>query len=515
MAFIFPNSDFDRPDVLLDTLGSFWAEVYGDRDFVRSLVTALGAVDAHSRADFADLVRCLSRFNVPVYATEEWLPLRLRESERNQTEANLPRYDSSHEYSDSTLLRYGEPVDTTLHCWGLPEAVVDVRLIFNRITEPSLTFVHGLDFDLDNDFGVVRFRSNPFDHPLVAITDVTNGSAVVDREAVLWLYRSQRDRQYLHEQYGYVVGLPNVSSEAFKTLLNGVYDGLVQGTSRRAVETVLSALTGVPLATADGIVEAIFDDGRFLWVTTATDVHAYHRDAVPIVAAGDSVYAGQPLTDALQIFEFNRGEVPDALRALAVDTNFLSYGYFGGLIFENKTVPWIVETDEAGRAKVSFEIGGFPGDVDRFWDDVHNTAVAAGTSLARLIDTRANPYATAEPTALTLPDTVNPLEFLAANIFRHHLTVVVLKPGTFGDAAIGLHQADVLRKLLLPHTAMIMSVEVSSAESVVMDGAGDAADPGYTETQSSFIGLTIAETMTPDGGVEETATIRSSPGYLG
>jgi hypothetical protein len=59
----------------------------------------------------------------------------------------------------------------------------------------------------------------------------------------------------------------------------------------------------------------------------------------------------------------------------------LGYGFFGGLVFENKDVPVTVEEDVDGYTKVSWSLGGFSLDVEKFWEDVHASGVSKNQNL--------------------------------------------------------------------------------------------------------------------------------------
>lgn len=506
MAFQFPANDFDDAQKLLAVLGDFWSRFYADKTLVTSLVAAVGRLEAQAHADATDLLNCLSRFTVPLLHTDEWYPLRLKESERNQTTTDLAHYGDSETYNQSTDLLYGVPRTVNFHCWASPADLQDVALICNRIAAPSRTYVRGLDFDVDTTNKIIRFRENPFADDLVA-----KEISADEREAILWLYRAQFDWRTMARQYGYAVGLDAaslVSSAAYKRFVNAVYDALVEGSTRRATEETLAALCGAPLASAAGTVTAIFTDARSLWICDETRAYEFHAGATPLVAVGDEIRAGQALTDTLQLFDCNRGQVPAGLRALVLGPGFLANGYFGELVFENKEVDWVIAQDASGRTRLSFEIGGFPGDVSQFWDDVHANGIAAGATLAQLLDQRTD--ADSEPTALALPATVNPLEFLVSNVLRNNTAIAILKPATFGRDALGLAHADILRKIVPPQTALIIAVELEiTGDTVTMD------ESMYTETLQSFLGQTTAETLDPAALVTESVRAIVSPGFVG
>lgn len=505
----FPASDLDRPDTLLALVGSFWDEIYQGQDLVRSLLAARAQLAAQEHLDFLELIAALNRFTVPVFHRANWTFLPLRESARNQTTVNLPRYDGTATYAAATPLRYGEPTAlTTYHCWTLPEGLVAVPVLLNRLTAASLTWTAGVDF-LVRD-GVLMLREDPFTLDNVAIRELFVDNVAVDREAGLWVYRGQFDRGTVHQQFGYVLGRPGRSSVAYRDWVNAVFDGLVTGTTERVIQDALAAVCDVPRVREPyETVEAVFQDNRFRWIVTDGHAYRFHRDAAVLVAPGDVVRAGDPLVDVVQIYEFTQGTVPPptALPALAVGGGFLAAGYHQDLVFTNTAVPLEVATAADGYTRVEFALGGLPGDIARFWDEIHAAGVARGQTLAMLLDRRT--VKTGQPTARALPATINPLEFLCGNLFRAHLTVAVLRPGQFGPDALGLSSLRLLRKLIPPQTALIVLATLAiGGDTITMEGPGDETTPGYTEAVAPFFGHRLAEALDPATQLEETIRLQ-------
>lgn len=506
-SYVFPASELDQPARLLEVVGSFWTTLYTGNYLVQSTLHARAQLDAQAHLDLLELLASMSRFNVPVFHTDNWVLVTLAESERNRTDANLAQYDGSITYSDAFQARYGVPLPTAYHCWKLPQGLLDIKMLLNRITASSLTWVEGVDYFVVGN--VIFFRENPFDNDFVPKREVFEGSQVIDREASLWAYRGKWDWGTVYKQFGYVIGARVKSSQAYKDFVNAMFDGMVEGTTQRAVEAALSAICDVPLVReVEETVEHILRDRKALWIVTDKHAYPFSLESTPTVAVGDTVRVGQSLTDALTFYEFNRGQVPDEdeIRALAVGKGFLAAGYYQDLVFENKTVPLAVETVEDGYTRVSFEVKGSPGDVEKFWDDVHARGVAAGNTLAMLLDRRTNKVG--QPTAMALPKTVNPLGFLCQNVFRNNLAVVKVRTHLFGPNALGMHNARLLRKLVPPHTALIVLAQLAvRGDEIIMEGPGDEEHAGYEEDVAVFLGASISEEIDPDEMIEESVRV--------
>ena len=296
----------------------------------------------------------------------------------------------------------------------LPSDVKGAGFIFNRLTSPSLSLVKNLDYLLSD--GVITFRENPFNNPLISSRDVYKDGVVVDREIVLWLFRAQIDVQDIYKQHGYVINLKLDSSSRYRDLVNGIRDAVSEGAATRQLEDAIAAITDTPIVRNESeVVAHVLTDSRSQLVITDKEVYKYPLSATPIVSVGDTVRAGDQLVDTVEFIEFHDGTVPSDLVSLVVGSGLLPGGYLGGISWPNKTVDVVVDTSGI-FTRVEWELGGFPGDIEKFWDDFNADGVLNPPTLAQLLDKRANPVG--EPTAGSLPTTINPLEFLAQNVLR-------------------------------------------------------------------------------------------------
>lgn len=486
---------YDDPEKLLGLIGSFWRNVYEGAFTVGSVLHARAQLDADAHLRLLDLVASMSRFEVPVFRRRNWTLLRLVESRKNETE--LARYDGSLTYADGSPAEYDVPRPGELHAWAVPPELVAAPAVLNRITDASLVMTEGADYTLAG--GVIRFRRDPFADPAVATRELVQDGTVVDREAALWVYGGEFDLATVYTQFGYALGLQLASSTGYRDLVNAVFDALVQGPTAASIEAAFSAVCGIPLAAGAETVEEVWRDAAHLWVSTDATVYQFAPTAAPLVAAGQAVTAGEPLVSGLRFFELNRGHAALAggPRALVLGRGVLAAGFHQELMFEDGEVPLVVAYDAAGRAKLSWELPGFPGDVEAFFDVLHANGVAAGQTLAHLLDTRpadakaANP----EPPPAALPPTINPLAFLCDNVLRNNAFVVHCRPSEFGPNALGLGAAaQILRRVVPPQTLCVVVAELSGRDApVTMTGPGTDESPGAVEAVATFSAARTAE----------------------
>ena len=505
-TYRYPQNDFDRPDLLLNLLGSYWATTYQGNGLVGDLTYSAAQLAQQTYLQLMELINSVSRYNVPIYHQDNWYGLRILESKVNNDPALLAKYTtpSDNKYLSPATLNYGIAPAQTYYSIAKPKNLVETKVIFNRLTTPTVELIQGIDFWITAE--LIVFRKNPFDNSLIAKKDILNQTGqVVDRELVLWVYRGKWDWQYVYEQFGYALNLQLKSSEGYKQFINAIFDAFCQGTSIRTQQLALAAAFGVPLTVeTTETVEYVVKDSRQLNIITDQHVYQFPLTATAIVSVGDVVEAGSFLTDTFQIFELNRGQAlsQNQVQALTVGSGVLAWGFWGDITFENTTTAVVVEPNVDGYTKISWSLGGFPFDVDKFWDDVHAAGVAKGQTLAMLLDQRPNPVG--QPTAAALPSTINPLSFLVSNVLRNNAIVVKVKPGSQLENELEFVPADQLRKIQPPHTIMFVIVELGYSDApVIMENPGTEISPGYQETLSGFPCMVISESMEPTTYVTE------------
>lgn len=512
MEFTYPSNDLEKAQVLLGLLGSHWNNVYQGNYLVERYSFARAQEELQAYQDLMETIASISRFEVPIYHTDNWRFLVFKESEMNSL---LLKYGDGAVYGeqpDGAEYKYGEanvvPVGLG-YSFPVPEDLKDGRLILNRLSAPSLSLTRGVDFILQD--GTISFATNPFSDSRVAKREIIEGSTVVDREVGLWLFRGQFDWDHVYTHFGYVLGLNLASSEEYRDLINAVLDALVRGTSEKELQMAFSALTSTPIVLEPTEqVELVSLDAKNLVIVTDQHVYKFPKISTAIVEVGDTVYAGDQLVDTVAFYDLNRGEVPDGVFSVTMGLGFLPGGFADGLTFLNKDVDLVV-TEDLGRTKVTFELGGLPTDVELFWSLVHEKGVADGTTLANLLDVRTDP--SNEPLAPSLPPTVNPLEFLIENVLRYNAYVVKIKVSQI-QAELALSNTRLLRKIIPPWTAMILLLELDlTDEPIELDAEGDEETPGYSEEVETFLGPDITEeTVTPSSYITETVSLRAVGG---
>jgi hypothetical protein len=445
--YVYPGSDLDRSKVLISLLGSFWSRTYTGIDQIHSHVDATAYTVAQSHRNLLETVAALSRYDVPLFHEETIAPVAIRRSQLNSAATNTTRFDRTAEKIDAGL-QFDKPMQGELFSFPLPASFRGATALLNKITYPTVALLENIDFSVDLSRNALVFTSNPFDNAGFFRRVVANGSET-DEEITLWAFYGKFDYEYVFRQFAYAVGIKLRTSQNYKDLTNAIFSSFVDGgASAKNLDLAIAAICGIPVVIdPQETVEVVEYDATGLLVVTDKNVYKFHEDAEPAVSAGMLVRAGDPLVRAFEINEFFVGgtylkdiddpidrptttkllttnfyetltaedsiddlvvsappscPVKKDLMALALDNNFLSTCFYGDLVFENKVVPLIVDTEHpSGYTFVRFAVGGYPADVDRFFQEIHARGVESAETNRTTCFLHPNEYRT----FLDLPET--------------------------------------------------------------------------------------------------------------
>jgi hypothetical protein len=458
--------------------GAFW-RMYGGRGTAHDILSCVSIAEQQLLVDQQEVADCGNYLRVPVFHRERWWKLSVRKS---QLRRRVVEYGEGRTYGDGLL--YGVADDNVRHVVDLvaENKLAELPMICSDLTRAETIWFEGIDFSFDRASQELSLLRDPFDDPAFKRSSVYENGEIVDEEAYLWLHQSQWDRGFVRDHYGYLFGLNDlVSSEAAKRIVVAVYEAVVGGTGRGSVEDLIAACADIPLVkTAGEVVEEIISlDGKL--VVTDKNVYRFSEAAAVSVAVGDVLEEGRTLTDGLKFFRLNRGETPAELAAITINPDILGPDYFGTLAFYNQDTPLVVEPGVDGKTKVSFYLGGFPPDAETFWKEVHRRGVAADQTLGELLDLRDNPPD--QPTAASLPPTVNPMTFLIQNILRFHSTAALVRMNQLGPAA-DIAQMRHVRAILPPWVGLLLVLLAeTSADPVTISDL-------ETDTEANYASLT-------------------------
>lgn len=458
-------SQLDDKESLLRLTGGFWSDTYQGQELLGTALLARASLTKQTFERLQEAIDCRSRLDIPLYRKEYWRAVVLKKS----VVEDFPNlYGENVNYGEGAV--YGKRSASLPFVYPVDAELDDCRLISNRLTEASINLISGLDFIIDKNYKLLRLKENPFNNPGFQKQTFEDG----EEEVTLWFYKPSIDREYVYQHFGYVINLWAVTSQAYKDLVNNVYDCLVDGTSSGKVLDAITSITGIPLAKGNETVQEIYRDKHHNLVITDKNFYKLAAKSEVLVDEGDKLTIDQPLSDGLEYYEFNRGQTPPSIEGVSLLKEMLPGNYMGEIGFKNENLATTVTSDLNGKTVITFPLGGHPFDVEAFWNEVHRRGTASGSTLANLLDSRA--VKTGEPTATNLPTEINPMRFLVENIFRYGAFVVKIKASAVDQSAVGLDKISYVKRLLPPHSVMILIITASEVASEIVTEA-DSGSP--------------------------------------
>jgi hypothetical protein len=460
---VFDAQGLDKASNLISLLGSFWANTYAGRRQVQEFLYARQQQNAQTHDNWNGALASLNPETVPVSQRHRWFPIRLLESQK--IGLGRPAFGEDWQFTDPSQRNFdpapylGYPLQNVLKC----------RLLTDGIGGGQVTLRHGLDFHLDVANGQIIFTQDPFADSRLVPQVLLSPDAAQDRQLILWACGAEIDIQSVYRHFGIAFDLQMPSSDNSFQAMNALYAGLADGNPVLNLKQFLAALFGVPLTVAAEVVQDVFADARKQWVVTDTQTYGHPLTANITATVGDTLAVNQFMTNAITVQTFRGGKVPEDLPVLLLDERTLGEMYFQGLLFENKEVPLVITPNVDGYTKVTFELGGFTPDIDDFWNAIHAAGVAKQQTLAMLLDTR-GAEATSQPTSLTLPTTVNPMKFLAENVYRNNGLLVRIKSSQLPASLNIKRQLRHLSKLIPAHVGLVVVAELAHSDAAVTIG---------------------------------------------
>jgi len=500
----YPTADLNQGLLLLEQLGSFWTNIFQERNILQSHLRSSANEQGQTYLNYLETFACVSRFTVPVFHHEYWYLFTLsKNAVSNQATLYAPN-DLQYGPQDGTVPARavgfvqtygGQDVPGTVRA-PLPDNLANVQFtMHNRVILPSQTLVSGLDFTIDTVNRLITFRTDPFLDPLFVKRDVFDSVGnKIDEEVAIWVYMGDFDLDYTYIQFGYALGMKYASSQEYKDLLNAVWDMFVMCLSRESLQQFLSAMSGVPFVLeTEETIEVIRTEADRQLLITDQHVYQFKLSALLLYTTADIgkvVYHGQPLCTAVLIEDLAQHDPNySVLPAVALSKGLLSGEYLADLTFMNASVQLqYLGLNEYNKAIVRFDVEGFPNDVEAFWNAADLRGLVSGKMLSEYLDTRVDP--TTPPLPMNLPSVVNPLEFILSNLMRNNLFVIKVRYQDFADGVPGLGAFQFLRDVIPPHTTYIVFVDLTVTETIDLAQAGGEDDAGAEEDVDTFLGPT-------------------------
>lgn len=454
------TSVFDSVDDYNAALGSFWSGEYNGLDQVSTITQSSLEVAKQLGADNEDYVATFARRYVRPFRKQQWYRIKLKLGDRQHS----PRYLSTGPKAYDQGWRYAGSAMYKRYRYKLPAGLADVPVLTDNVAKPTFVLTAGVDYVVDAGYLYcdVDFMAHG-DEPLPSVH--------------LWAYGAERDFEDMYRLFGYAVGLKSQPSRQYCRLVNAYWDAAVSGPTEACIREYIAACFDVPISQ--------YADERFLFArttagesTVVTNRGAYKEpgNPNPVFSADNLIGKHKPLTATLQFFP--------SLLAANLPKLVLPLTWMDGCL----KLPFVLDNLEktvllstvGGYTAAAWESSCDEATATQFFDLCHSRGVAAAAkptdglpsrrlvqlpnstyrrgTIAHWLDTRAE--LRSEPTANTLPATINPYKYFARNVFGSNVQVVRVKLNRLRGCELeSLHR---IKQLLPAFAGIIFLIEYSS-----------------------------------------------------
>lgn len=433
----FPAEDVTDGQYLYRSLGSFWTQIFQDKNALKGYTTGMAEELIQSYLTLVETVNQYSVKTIDTLHTEKWLPLTIKKSEFNRVPfvfasdgAVFGQQPSTDALYASQLFRFGQPkTGTSTHAYSFAPKIAlrEFGVIANRIISPSLALLPGVDVRCQD--GIMYFNSDLFDNAYIPKAKLltTGGSpdtyldldgyVVEDEFIVLWIYRAKMDEDSLYKNFGVLFDLKLDTSAQYKNLLGAIMNLAVEGPTIAALRTACSAILDAPLVLEIAeTVEDIYERAGYSYVIT--DKNTYRLPGTSglhkAIRVNSVVYGGQAITDNINLVDLAIDPVWWQREISGGKVGFASHVFAAGptnqLFFENK-----LSAIAYDGTNVTFPVLGASEDVAAFNRYINHPSRQPELLAALNISTG---------TASTTP--VNPLDFVFNNFFKNNCLLLKL-----------------------------------------------------------------------------------------
>ena len=514
--FKYPTLAATDPNILLNSLGSFWNQLFQDTSFLKGYTIAQAEELTQHYLNLLETLKSYSVEDIPIFHTERWLPIVVKRSQfaNNQllfqaNDAVFGVQPANDPYYANMIFRFGFPKTSNQKVYALqaPANLIDFSVITPNILSPRRTFIKNVDVILDK--GVLFFNKDIFaldDVPKVTLVDdrgniVTfkseSGQVKQDQLAVLWVYHAHTDQDFLYNNFGYAFDLKLTNNAAYKDILTAVTKLFTNGPTVKAIKALAAAFIGVkPVIHPEEVIEEITTSATDTYIVT--DKHVYIFDKYYLKASGvelgKKVFAGDVLVDAVEYFDniqsrswWDSKIVPKitytTLNA-GVKTPMLIFPphlFFGSYqhSFTFKNSIELVTTNSAGD--ITFPITGDPADVKKFHTHLNLSKDIIKQKLG-LINSSAV--------------VINPLDFIFDNFLKYSSALIKFNFKKIEQASTFMAFFHVIKDCLPKHVYFIFYFDFMLDHSQVS-----------TLNNSTTIKLNTQDTVVNSDGTDSTGRL--------
>jgi hypothetical protein len=490
----FPSGDATDGQYLYRSLGSFWTQIFQDKNVLRAYTLGMAEELIQSYYKLEEVINQYAIKDIPLYSRKKWQPLIIKKSDFNKTPfvfetdgAIFGVQPDTDNFYQGQVFRFGFPKGvSTAHVYSFTpkEKLVKFGAVANRLIDPSILLIPGSDVILKN--GTLYFNTNLFDNtyiprakligdlnaPVVYVDD--NGNTQQDEFIVLWLYHAELDADYLYANFGSVLNIHLPTEESYKTILQAIFNLAVEGPTITALRTAFSAFANAPtVIEAVETVEDIYPDNHYNYVITDKNVYklALDRAVNTSIEIGGVLYAGDPITNDVKVVD---STIDHAWWHSEITTNkiaFASHVFAANvkrqLFFENAVrqvnldvTTVYTETGPTTVRRLTFPVLGAPEDVASFQEYINQEDYlsSTGVKIKGNKNTIIDKLQFARNISASTP--INPVDFVFNNLFKNNTLLLKLDFYTNSQLQLFFSLLPNVRQYLPSHVYLIIYLQL-------------------------------------------------------
>ena len=400
MTYTYPNSWLDAPSKINSLVGDFWGDSYVQSQLLLDIANVQASWCKQNYVNMTEAAEVLGRIDIPIYHKENWYTFAFNQSAMTETGGKYTLVPSNPDTS-----------------------ITKIAYLSDKILLPNVTYRQYVDYTIDASGNLV-FNLNPFEDDDITKTVIFDSNSVSDNQIKLFAYHTTDDNEYPTTFWGYILGMNINTSENYKTLLNGIFDAITEGTSSFNLLSTVSGVYDIPITTDDETIIDIVAMENEVLVCGSNNTYSYQIEDTATFAVGDTVIKGTGLTDSLRMYDVKQGQKPLVadITGITITKGILPPDYTGNITFPNANVATSV-TLEGGYNRLTFPLDGDAGMITKFWADVSAREDAEGVTLYSRVLQKYN----------NIPATVNPMNFLLDHFLHKNVIVISIDSDYIGD----------------------------------------------------------------------------------
>lgn len=407
-------------------LGSFWNKLFEGQGFIQGWSRSRAEALLQRYIDLLEIINSHAVKDTPLTHLTNWSPLLIAVKDFKEAYAFYDEFrfgQQTDELNYGLQFRFGErgnEGNKSQYIFSIDKELQHVSVLADDLVYPNYMLVNDINFKLR--------------YPYIRVsTDIlaTARRLKIDgvEYAVVWAYTADFEVSKLMDGYGRLFNIDLDNTLDDRRLAAAIMSLISGGPTTANIKSVFAAALNCPVASTTELVKSVYvvDDKRV--IVTDKNVYKYDSFYTSEVMAGDTLYAGQLLGDAVKYHDVQTGGSwwTTAFNPADIGKPDSMHVFVPGSLFDGHLPTGVWLQNKPLTATLTNNVVHFPLS-ERLNSDTTQTAFDAYLNRTENI--------TKVKTALGLVDgvttkTVNPLDFVFSNFFAYGSVLLRFKLQTF------------------------------------------------------------------------------------